>query len=346
MNILFISNERDTHISAVKWGLLQFGFEPIIFDWSEFPNSIRSTWELNSYDELKQNFSFCQNNSNALFDVVWNRRRGKPTAPSISHPDDVGIIEIEAEHYLQSTLHQFANSKTLWVNSPHAAYFAKSKPQQLLNAKKIGFFIPDTLISNNAPDVKRFLRKHKDNAIYKSFNAGGWYNSNGKSIVMRTSQISIDKLPSDDVINSCPGIYQESISKLYEIRVTVIGDAIFSAAIYSQENCKTTDWRFDIDQKDLHVEKVELPESISSKCLQLCREMNLVFGCIDLIFTKSGDYIFLEINEGGQFLWKELRDPRIKLLDAFCKFLIRGNNLKTNKTISLLDYINFKNSEI
>lgn len=52
--------------------------------------------------------------------------------------------------------------------------------------------------------------------------------------------------------------------------------------------------------------------------------LGLLFGCIDLMVTPDDDYVFLEVNEMGQFLWIERANPDIRMLDTFCDFLIRS----------------------
>jgi len=37
----------------------------------------------------------------------------------------------------------------------------------------------------------------------------------------------------------------------------------------------------------------------------LVEKLGLVFGCIDMIVTPRGEFIFLEINPNGQWLWIE-----------------------------------------
>ena len=54
------------------------------------------------------------------------------------------------------------------------------------------------------------------------------------------------------------------------------------------------------------------------------RMLGLAFGCIDLIVTPQGEYVFLEVNEMGQFLWVEQREPACPLLRAFATLLIEG----------------------
>ena len=49
-----------------------------------------------------------------------------------------------------------------------------------------------------------------------------------------------------------------------------------------------------------------------------------MFGCFDLIVNPVGDYVFLEVNEGGQFLFVEHYAGQ-PVLDAFCEFLTQGD---------------------
>ena len=57
-------------------------------------------------------------------------------------------------------------------------------------------------------------------------------------------------------------------------------------------------------------------------CRALLRRLGLVFGCIDFIVTPEGEYVFLEVNQMGQFLWVELANPEFPLLQAFAEFLV------------------------
>ena len=43
-----------------------------------------------------------------------------------------------------------------------------------------------------------------------------------------------------------------------------------------------------------------------------------------MIVTPGGDYVFLEVNEMGAFLWIEEKVEDLGLLDAFCEFLLQG----------------------
>ncbi len=41
------------------------------------------------------------------------------------------------------------------------------------------------------------------------------------------------------------------------------------------------------------------------KCLLFLQHFNLNFGCFDFIVDKNGNYIFLECNTNGQWMWLE-----------------------------------------
>jgi hypothetical protein len=74
---------------------------------------------------------------------------------------------------------------------------------------------------------------------------------------------------------------------------------------------------------ELGITHAELPAPVQQQCRALLRRLGLVFGCIDLIVTPTGEHVFLEINQMGQFLWVEEMCPQIPLLQMFCEFLAR-----------------------
>jgi len=189
------------------------------------------------------------------------------------------------------------------------------------NAIAVGFMIPNTLMSNNPQEIRDFYSENNGNLIYKSFDAGGWVQKNESVTVLKTSRVFENHLINTKTLQSCPGIFQELIHKEYEIRATIIGGKVFSGAIYSQSEGETIDWRYDYKYGHTDIRSIELPEKIVEKCLALCKRLGLVFACIDLILTKTGDYVFLEVNQAGQFLWKEEADPAMRILDYFCQYL-------------------------
>ena len=119
----------------------------------------------------------------------------------------------------------------LWLNNPLSNRNAEFKIQQLSLAKKIGFRVPRTIISMNKKNITDFYNTHKM-IIAKSLKKGFIDGKNGG--VIYTSKIEKDDID-DDRIESFPTLFQEGLSKECDIRVTIVGDNIFSTKINSYE---------------------------------------------------------------------------------------------------------------
>lgn len=122
-------------------------------------------------------------------------------------------------------------------------------------------------------------------------------------------------------IKNCPLILEEYVEKKVELRITVVGSKIFTCAIHSQLNEKTkVDWRrYDIPNTPHKV--YELPAEVESKCVELLKRLSLQFGALDMIVTPDGEYVFLEINPAGQWLWIE-ELTKLPITDALVDLLM------------------------
>jgi glutathione synthase/RimK-type ligase-like ATP-grasp enzyme len=52
-------------------------------------------------------------------------------------------------------------------------------------------------------------------------------------------------------------------------------------------------------------EAFTLPQAVEDKLRTLMKRLGLDFGCIDLVLTPEGQYVFLEVNPAGQWGWIE-----------------------------------------
>ena len=101
-----------------------------------------------------------------------------------------------------------------------------------------------------------------------------------------------------------------------------MGKRAFGAKILSQQTKSgKTDWRCSYDE--LQIENWDVPDSLSKLCYNLLQKLGLVFGCFDFIVTPENEWIFLEVNQMGQFLFVENR-TKFPLLDAFTEFLVQA----------------------
>ncbi|MGW3466998.1 hypothetical protein ACWDKQ_00655 [Saccharopolyspora sp. NPDC000995] len=98
---------------------------------------------------------------------------------------------------------------------------------------------------------------------------------------------------------------QRWVPKAFEVRVIVMGEHITAAALHAGNAASYVDWRSDYDA--LTYELIDPPTEVVAGIHALMRALGLVYGALDFVVTPSGDWVFLEINPGGQYGWIEAR---------------------------------------
>jgi glutathione synthase/RimK-type ligase-like ATP-grasp enzyme len=81
----------------------------------------------------------------------------------------------------------------------------------------------------------------------------------------------------------------------------VIGDEILPAAV----DIRKMEYKLDVRLNQQAYECHDLPAEVGEKLLALMRRLGLEYGAIDLRLTPDGEYVFLEVNPAGQFLFVE-----------------------------------------
>jgi glutathione synthase/RimK-type ligase-like ATP-grasp enzyme len=82
-----------------------------------------------------------------------------------------------------------------------------------------------------------------------------------------------------------------------------VGEEVFAAAIYSQTDpAALVDWR-QTENPELPHHHTTIPDALADRLRELLRMLGLSFGAIDLVKTPEDDYVFLEVNPSGQWLW-------------------------------------------
>jgi glutathione synthase/RimK-type ligase-like ATP-grasp enzyme len=98
--------------------------------------------------------------------------------------------------------------------------------------------------------------------------------------------------------------FQEHLAKAVELRVTLVGDRVFAAAVDSQALERSrVDWRKAstelVDAWTPHA----LPAEVAARLRQLAARLGLSYGAADLVITPDGRHVFLEINPAGEWFW-------------------------------------------
>jgi hypothetical protein len=322
LHALILTNPEDYHAFVISECLERKSIPYSLWHAVDFPSlQAASVWLDSSRERWSINGPEISFPFRSRISAVWLRRPGRPVIPEHLDPGDRLFAYRECWTFF-SGLQRLVGADAFWVNSP--AGFARSnlKVEQLRSAARNGFQIPETLLSNEPTEIRSFIQSRPGKVIYKAFFPFAWKSAEGQATLF-CSIVSLGDLPEDPVLAAVPGIYQALVEKDYEVRVTAMGRRLFAVKIYSQESPSARmDWRAATEQ--VRLEPFTLPKPVQKACRAVMRDLGIVFGCFDLIVTPAGDYVFLEVNEAGAFLWLEEQLPEILLADAFCEFLFQG----------------------
>ncbi len=199
-------------------------------------------------------------------------------------------------------IHSLWNSlQTKWINHPESILSCVNRVKQLEIASGIGLETPKTLVTNSPEKLQEFYKKHNGEIIAKTL-----HSSEGlpEDKMIFTTRITKEDLERKEDLRYAPCMFQEYVPKITEFRVTIVGNTVHVAEIYSQMSDKTKDdWRqYDDFEKTPYKESI-LPTDISERLIKLMKLMNLEFGAVDLIKTPADEFVFLEINPNGRWWW-------------------------------------------
>lgn len=206
-----------------------------------------------------------------------------------------------------------------WLNDPWCLYRAENKIYQLEVATSIGFSVPNTLITSDPNKVNAFYNNNLGQIIVKLLASSPILDQ-----VIYTNKVTSEHLSKIDSVKQSPSIFQAIIPKDYELRITVVGDKIFPVKIYSQEDEKTSlDWRRKpkLNDHEVKMEVVTLPREVESRIHTYMQSLGLRFGCIDMVVTPEGEYVFLEVNPNGQWYFVQLK-TEVQIAEAIADLLI------------------------
>ena len=199
---------------------------------------------------------------------------------------------------------------------------AGHKQFQLKVARELGLETPRTLITNDPEAVRRFADSCKGGMVTKMLSSFAIFDEQGSDNVVFTTPIKPADLEDLSGLDLCPMTFQESIPKTLELRVTIVGDRVFTTAIDSQVCERAThDWRREGRQLADQWNVYDLPTDIERRLLQLMDRFGLNYGAIDVIVAPDGRHVFLEVNPVGEFFWLELH-PGFAISEAIADVLL------------------------
>ena len=202
--------------------------------------------------------------------------------------------------FLEGTLAALATQR--WLTSTQAIWWAEQRPCQLAVVAQLGFTLPCTIATNDQADGRTFAQERW--LVAKAVSSGYIAGSNGNQAVL-TSALAPADLQDLDGLVLAPVTFQENVGGFLDIRVTVVGDEVFSGESLSRgRESSKLDWRA-TDDLDLEHRMHEVPPAFAYRCLRLVSHLGLICGAIDFTLKPGGTYVFFEINPSGEWLWLE-----------------------------------------
>ena len=294
--VLIISTALDKPTDAVEQELVSRNVPVVRFNTDSFPFDSSLTYRV----AQGKSVALTLNNS-SHFRSIWYRRFRSSKKPENMDPTYFAFSEKESRYALIGSLLSLSREVPT-MNSPEAVWVAEHKPYQLAVAEQCGLKIPDTLISNLPSEAEAFFSVHQPDVITKPVRTGYIDDAESPKAIY-TSKVNASHMEHISRLSVSPVTFQPLLHKRSDIRVTIVGRRIFTAEIYSQtDRDASVDWR-KTSNPDLPHEHHRLPKSIEENLLHYMKCLGLVYGAIDFVLDTEGNYFFLEINPGGQWLW-------------------------------------------
>jgi len=289
--IAIVSGPKDWHYRCVAEELRRMGKESFLVEIPKLGSEAR--FSMTTGGGSSQIFSVPGRGAVDLESVrcVWYRRVFPPVLPALPRAD----ADWALREWREATTGAFQACGARFLSDPWAQELAAMKPYQLRVAHRVGLRIPDTLMTNDAEAARAFIDKHAGRVIHKVVKSP------------RDRFVGTKKWhPADEAelqwLHLTPTLFQEQIAAPYELRITVVGRKIFAAEFAVETGVSDARVLMDAPYKP-HA----LPAEVEALLLRLMDELNLQYGTIDMRLRENGEYVFLEINPQGQFLYVEIK---------------------------------------
>jgi len=319
--ILIVTNHQDHTADFLILELKKRQVDYVRFNTEDFPNKVFMNWEIkdgkvDGYLEFpKRRIQISEIKS------AWYRRPVSPLpSPDILDQETQNFVVEESRAALDGL---WRTLSCFWVSNPDNIRIAENKLYQLKIATQVGFKIWPTLVTTDVNSANEFYREYSGDVIYKPLRKGRLIRGGEQSFIF-TNLISKEAFDQFSRIKYAPCLLQKYIPKGNELRITVIGDQVFSIEVDSQTIPEALhDWRRALHSNVQH-KPFNLSPEIENKCKKIVKALGLEFGAIDLIITPDGEPVFVEINPNGQWAWIQQICRNIPMRETLADLLILG----------------------
>lgn len=253
-------------------------------------------------------------------DAIWYRRaRWAGQLPQTMDRQLRHGCVLESEALLRGVM---AAAPCFVMDPPERVRARGHKPYQQRLARELGLATPRTLMTNDPAAARAFVASCPDGAIAKMLSAFAILDEGGEEQVVFTTALDPEHLERLDGLRFAPMVFQEKIHKALELRITVIGDRMFTAAVDSKrERGAEVDWR----ERGVALlgswTPYVLPPEVERALGRYMERIGMQYSAIDMLVEPDGRHVFLEANPAGECFWLEHFAPHFPLTEAIADVL-------------------------
>jgi glutathione synthase/RimK-type ligase-like ATP-grasp enzyme len=296
--VLCITHSQDFYtIDIVQQALQQAGMPSFRFNSDEFATGSKLNYALHNGEGVNDLLINGEKINTSQITGVWYRKLWKMKLPDEMEASYSDFIIKEYSTYQQLFFHQLQHVP--WMNNMQQDHLVgNDKLMQLTHARQAGLIIPGTVFTNDANTITNFFNECKGELVVKLHGALS-RSMEGNTAFFPTTKLNPADMERLDQLAYCPMIFQQYVSKSYELRVVYVDGDFFTGKI-PNEHAGVTDWRT-ISNQQVVWEKYELPQNEQEKIHNMMQSLQLTFGAIDIIRNTNGEYVFLEVNPQGEW---------------------------------------------
>lgn len=302
MNILIITRSDDNYsIKRVTEALEAKGDTVIRFNTDQYPTDVMMAAQYSDDKRFLKLIVDGKSHDLNEVDAIWYRRLN--LGDRIPRDLEKQMLTASIEETKRTFIGMLDSLGKFTLDPYQKVRYSGNKQLQIQIAAALGIAIPQTIFTNDAKEVLEFSKQVSGPVITKMQHSFAIYEQGEENVVF-TNVIGEEELNNLEGLELCPMTFQEKVEKKVELRITIVGDKVFTAAIDPNTSERAqTDWRRDGNNMIHDWVKYELPQEISEKLLKLMDRLGLNYGAIDVIVTPDDRYVFLEVNPSGEFFW-------------------------------------------
>jgi glutathione synthase/RimK-type ligase-like ATP-grasp enzyme len=297
------------------------GAEVMRFDTDRFPHEAQVSF---AQEQGREVVRFCTDGQELHLeqgDAIWYRRAR--WAEKLPQDMDRQLRHGCVSESKALALGMLAAAPCFIMDPPDLVRRRGHKPAQQRIAREVGLATPRTLMTNTPDEARAFIASCPGGAIAKMLAAFPIMDENGIEQVVFTTALTDRHVAELDGLRFSPMVFQEQLQKKLELRITVVGNQMFAAAVDSQKAAGAeVDWR----ERGVTLLRAWMPYTLPAeieRSLHLYMDrIGMQYSAIDMIVEPDGRHVFLEANPAGECFWLEYNSPNFPLSQALADVLL------------------------